>query len=611
MNDLRFYFLLLTFAFESLCHRLRFTPYQRLRHLLLYGCLGLLLLTVAMCDRSHPRVEALLKQADSLVEESPDSAFLLLDSLYLHQKLSRQETARYALLLAQAADKTLRSLAPYDSLIDMALDYYNRETPHRATALLYKARIEGEYAQQERAIGLLQEGLSILKHYPKEKETKKKILSSLGILYEDNRHFAESHALYRELYDACQNDKEKAIALRGISKYFAMNRQTDSALYYMGEAQRLAHLSGDPESISTMEHNLALYLYYFNQPDSALLHERTALNFATDDVSRRLYYSTYGAIWYDLDDLDSAVYYLDRSMDTIAYEQGRATTLLNLFQIEKFRGNLEAATSYLEQHVAIIDSLYSAERDTEVSNLIHEHKTELRVQETKDREKHKQFLLALSSIFLSLLAILTYLYYRNKRIKDHRLWIEKQHENEQKITTLQSLIDSYQTILQILNEEKDKLEGEINILLHSQVKQEEKLQEMQNRENSLLSQIEESEQLIKQSKRQISTLENWQFTQTKIYKRVMELRGAMNRGTSDKPLNNAEVDKLRTTLLSLNKSLVQELKQKYPSLQDDDILLYLLEEHTDLDAKAIAICLGTTSTHTINQRRYRMKKRMG
>jgi len=611
MNDLRFYFLLLTFALESLCHRSRFTPYQRLRHLLLYSCLGLLLLTVAMCDRSHPRVEALLQQADSLVEETPDSALLLLDSLYLRQKLSRQETARYALLLAQAADKTYRTLAPYDSLIDIALDYYNRETPHRATALLYKARIEKEFAQQERAIGLLQEGLSIIQRYPKEKDTKRKILSSLGVLYDDNGHYEEALSIYRDFYNVCEAEKDKAIALDDISGYYALKGMADSAFHYIREALRFSVLSEDSTMISTTEYNLALFHYYFNQPDSALIHIKKALSSPIDESRKRLYYGTLGGILYKLDQTDSAIYYLDRSIDTDKYEQGQATTLLSLYQIERYLGHYERASDYLEKHVTIIDSLYSAERDTEISNLIHEHKTELRVQETKDREKHKQFLLALSSIFLFLLAILTYLYYRNKRIKDHRLWIEKQHENEQKIATLQSLIDSNQTLVQMLNEEKDKLESEINILLHSQVKQEEKLQEMQNRENSLLSQIEESEQLIMQSKRQISTLENWQFTQTKIYKRVLELREAMNRGTSDKPLNNAEVDKLRTTLLSLNKPLVQELKRIHTSLQDDDILLYLLEERTDLDAKAIAICFGTTSTHTINQRRYRMKNRMG
>ena len=40
---------------------------------------------------------------------------------------------------------------------------------------------------------------------------------------------------------------------------------------------------------------------------------------------------------------------------------------------------------------------------------------------------------------------------------------------------------------------------------------------------------------------------------------------------------------------------------------DDDIVLYFLEHCIDFDTKAIAISLGTTSKHAINQRRYRMK----
>ena len=67
---------------------------------------------------------------------------------------------------------------------------------------------------------------------------------------------------------------------------------------------------------------------------------------------------------------------------------------------------------------------------------------------------------------------------------------------------------------------------------------------------------------------------------------------------------------LKKTIFKLNKQLVEEFKEKYPSLQDDDILLYILDQFTELDSKAIAICLGAFSTHVVNQRRYRMKERM-
>ena len=66
-----------------------------------YGIsLWLTVLLMAACEGSHPQVEAVLRQADALMEAHPDSAFSLLDSLHYRLPMSRQETARYALLLA-------------------------------------------------------------------------------------------------------------------------------------------------------------------------------------------------------------------------------------------------------------------------------------------------------------------------------------------------------------------------------------------------------------------------------------------------------------------------------------------------------------------------------
>ena len=52
------------------------------------------------------------------------SALRLLEALPATTELTRRESARYALLLAQATDKCENPLLPCDSLLDVALDYY-------------------------------------------------------------------------------------------------------------------------------------------------------------------------------------------------------------------------------------------------------------------------------------------------------------------------------------------------------------------------------------------------------------------------------------------------------------------------------------------------------
>ena len=117
---------------------------------------------------SREQTEASFIQVESLLEEHPDSALQLLQTLPTLQELSHKESARYALLLARATDKCEKSLLPCDSLLNLALRYYDDDEKERAVALLYKGRLEIEINSPKEAITHLQEALTILKDYPKE-----------------------------------------------------------------------------------------------------------------------------------------------------------------------------------------------------------------------------------------------------------------------------------------------------------------------------------------------------------------------------------------------------------------------------------------------------------
>lgn len=178
----------------------RIQTYKKLRHMYrLYIFLFLWTFLFCTCS-SGDQTDTLFLKVESLLEESPDSALLLLNTIPTSQKLSRKESAQYALLLARATDKCEKSLLPCDSLLNITLNYYDDDEKERAVALLYKGRMEQEINSTKEAIAHLQEGLMILKKFPKEIETKRHILSSLGNLYFDAKHYEEAIKTYRELY---------------------------------------------------------------------------------------------------------------------------------------------------------------------------------------------------------------------------------------------------------------------------------------------------------------------------------------------------------------------------------------------------------------------------
>ena len=87
------------------------------------------------CQKQYPVAEKLL-QAETVMNEHPDSALHLLKGIEQPELHSKEHRARYALLYSQALDKNYIDLTN-DSLISIAVDYYKNRDDVRAKFLSY------------------------------------------------------------------------------------------------------------------------------------------------------------------------------------------------------------------------------------------------------------------------------------------------------------------------------------------------------------------------------------------------------------------------------------------------------------------------------------------
>ena len=391
----------------SLCHM----QTNKKTKLVVKICSILFLGTFLFCAcSSRERTETSFLQAESLLEEHPDSALQLLQTLPALQELSHKESARYALLLARATDKCEKSLLPCDSLLNLALNYYDNDEKERAVALLYKGRLEIEINSTKEAIAHLQEALTILKDYPKEIEIKRHTLSSLGNLYFDVNYYDEAFKAYQELYKCCITDKDKSVALNSFSLYYCTQDQKDSAIIIQRKALDYALDSGDSSMIGISEFNLSINYDEFEEPDSALYHARNAIKWFPKGKIPGSYYGHLGSLLYERgENKDSAIYYLNKNLEDTKNIAGRGATLLSLYDIEKDLGNYKAASAYLEEHVEILDSMYSTEQYSELQQLINKYNIKIHIREEQIKEQHRLQLIIALFIFCCLLIILFYI----------------------------------------------------------------------------------------------------------------------------------------------------------------------------------------------------------
>lgn len=516
----------------------------------------LLLWMLASCSQSHPQVEILFQQAEAVMMERPDSVFRLLDSLHLRQQLNLGETARYAVLLTRAANKTYRSLAdsPYDSLMQIAVKQYKGDSKNRAIALLYLGRVRMEQQRWQEAMTYLQESYRLMQRYPEEKEYRRHILSSLSGDYQVLGYDDEAMAATRELLELCDDDTDRSVALSQLGDFYNNKEKLDSALHYQHLAFDLAQKSNEDNLASMYANRIGYIFLSLERYDSALVYlNKSGHPVYLDD--------RIGEAYYYLGQPDSAVIYLKHYVES-PIESKNTEAYRLLYLIEKNRGNLPQAYNHLEQAMLLADStIATLDRGAEIDSLIMSHHTQLATQAQQAQSREERNWLLMAFITVILLACLCYQYILRKKDRKMKEMMERLLEQDRII------VDSRQQIA----EKQESIEG-----LH---------QEKQY-------------------------LQNWLFTQTPIYHKIVELgKQDFSKPKECKVLSFKEQKDLKDSLFSLCSSFVSELRTDFPRLEEDDILLLCLEKYTNFDANTIALCFGTTSKHTVSQRRYRMKER--
>lgn len=552
----------------------------------LFSIAALFLLLTA-CHRTGGQAEVLLNNADSLLTANPDSALQLLKVLPATTELTRRESARYALLLAQATDKCEKPLLPCDSLLEVALNYYDDDERERAVALLYKGRLEVEMAQSERAVDFLLEGLEIIKKFPQEIETRRHLLSSLGNEYFDARLYEKAGKTYQELYKCCTTDKDKSIALNGLGSYYTMVGKEDSAFICQHQALKHAQISSDSAIIAMSALNISMSYSLKEEIDTALHYARMSIQWLPLSENKSTYYNNLGGILYDKDETDSAAYYISKAIDNDVKNRRKATALLNLSYIKEEQGDYQATTELLYQFVDIIDSTYFTEQSSKIQQLIHKYDSQTKVKEEQFRGQKKLRTAITCFIFCCFLIALFYQHRINKRKRLQLINEQNLKQAQEKLTSLEASIEESHRIVALLQKE------------HSTLMQE---KEKNNQE------IQEREIQIKKLKEEKLALRNWLFKQSDIYKKIIKL--SKQNVSSKKELSvltDAELKKLKETVLDIYTDYIAGIKAQYPKLTDGD-LLFLCLDKIGFSSQTISLCFGNFGTHALAQRKYRMKK---
>ena len=539
--------------------------------------IGLLAVCLFACH--HHSSNLLLYQVDSLLNVKPDSALAVLRNLSALDEMTEADRAYYALLLAEATDKNELPLLPCDSLLDFALDYYGDDDKEMAVALLYKGRLLAQMNDKKAAIENNLKALEVLQDYPEDTKSRRLIYSSLGLWYGDCGLYDKALEMQNQALHYSCSAKDTAIAYHNIGYVYTMRDLQDSSIAYQRKAVEYAVRSKDTNMMVASWHSLSLFYGRFDKTDSAVVYARKVLQYVSDEHKMANAYYNMGDLYIDLEQYDSARYYLEKSL---LLSSSWSMPYWSLAVMESELGNFQSAYHYLDTFVMVQDSLDVSEKLSEVQHLVYKHQTELEVKDAQIKSRRIIAWIVFMAIIVCFVLILIYQHRIDRKNNQQALYEQSlQHANE-KLTIMQQRIK----------------ENESSLVL------------LQDKENQNLDEIAKKEQLIAQLKQEKLVLRTWLFQQTSIYKKVDTLYEQQEVDKkARKVMTNSDCEKLKKTVFEIYADYISPLQIQYSQLTEDDLLCLCLLE-AGIPPLVIALCLGHTDTVAFNKRKSRLKVKM-
>ena len=539
--------------------------------------IGLLAVCLFACH--HHSSNLLLYQVDSLLNVKPDSALAVLRNLSALDEMTEADRAYYALLLAEATDKNELPLLPCDSLLDFALDYYGDDDKEMAVALLYKGRLLAQMNDKKAAIENNLKALEVLQDYPEDTKSRRLIYSSLGLWYGDCGLYDKALEMQNQALHYSCSAKDTAIAYHNIGYVYTMRDLQDSSIAYQRKAVEYAVRSKDTNMMVASWHSLSLFYGRFDKTDSAVVYARKVLQYVSDEHKMANAYYNMGDLYIDLEQYDSARYYLEKSL---LLSSSWSMPYWSLAVMESELGNFQSAYHYLDTFVMVQDSLDVSEKLSEVQHLVYKHQTELEVKDAQIKSRRIIACIVFMAIIVCFVLILIYQHRIDRKNNQQALYEQSlQHANE-KLTIMQQRIK----------------ENESSLVL------------LQDKENQNLDEIAKKEQLIARLRQEKLELRTWLFQQTSIYKKVDSLYEQQEVDKkARKVMTNSDCEKLKKTVFEIYADYISPLQIQYSQLTEDDLLCLCLLE-AGIPPLVIALCLGHTDTVAFNKRKSRLKVKM-
>lgn len=544
------------------------------------------------CGQKGVDVPELLS-ADSLMEEHPDSALVILEGLKNTEDFSSESKAFYCLLLTEAQDKNYK-VHESDSIIQISVKFYEKSNDifHKAKAWFYWGRIKQDLMDPEKALDCYLTSLAYA-----EKGNFYKLLglinSYIGNVYRKLEVYDKALQYFEKSclnFEMAHDTINIAYGYRDCGRVFLLVENIDSAFVLYYKALTLSDKYNVVIAKSTILNDLGSLYRTLGDFSNAICMFKSSIPLKkTHD--RYSSYLSLARLYFESGCFDSTDYYLKLAEPSrsVYVQEG----IYNYkYKLAVKRGDYKDAITWNEKYKFFRDSVNMHQQREKILQLTYRYKQRESEQVMKQKATQERLIyLCCIFVLLTVTAVGFYLYIRYRwsheqvlRLKEKRI----QQERKLRLESLEYIEHNKQLIesnkLKLINKELDLQKVQRELLVY----------------NTNLLKVENELVFLK---REELAFRDKLFSQTELYGRIKcagtDIR---KKDVFCTPFHIKDFPNLICKLNELYDDFTLRLSKSYPKLKERDIEICCLVKAKAKTGNIAAIIAMTPNAVTKKKR---------
>jgi hypothetical protein len=366
------------------------------------------------CVENFKQERAIIRQAESLMQDQPDSALHLLQGIDRHT-LRGETLARYALIYSISQDKSGLDVSN-DSLLRIAYEYYSQHPKDSlyARSQYYMGKYLWLTEQTDSAYNCLLKAKTASEadhdyytaYLATDRMRRIAWVSDTALCLTLAK---EAYNLY--VKHGVVNPVNEVYLLIGIGDSYDRRREQDSTIYYYNIAFNKAKSSGDSIAIASVLQNTSRYYLYSHQNEKALDYAQQALRY-------KGYYELsllklFASCYTETGDLDKAQQYLN----ALPPAQTKETQLVRLrmrHRLSSKMGDADAAQEYFDSACDVAADMYLATQKDKLEL----HRKNMHEAMQRQQAEYQRTIFVICFLFsVALIILISWLFIKYRRTK--------------------------------------------------------------------------------------------------------------------------------------------------------------------------------------------------